>query len=576
MSAVGVTFGAPGPGLSLQHCAPGGSLRRCSLCAASASPLSVPRTFLDEAEIAVQADIIHAVQPDSNHTQGRSAPAGGWVRQQSPVWRRTMGRRSAATLVPHAAGAAVDAQAADGDWSFEDDDDYQLFDPLDLPEAQDQIAAETLGGDGVTPDTISDFVATASRRTAEAVGTTAAGTASLLKDAGAKVGCAAAGSPIGRVAKRAHSSWQETAVGLPKGLWNQLKWLWDKPAFQRLRFTISMANLSVRLPAILALVGTQMGLLATQVSLPMLAPLLLGTGMMFRSIKANASIIFPRIGLMVVLLWVLWFANLLMQNTVTYLRRQGAIDQRVGGAIINGSEICVLLAAVVILLSMLGINLSGLLIPAGVAVALAAKDLSHNFLAGFFLFAVQPFKLGDRVGVPHSGAGMEGGGQSAWFEGVCEKVDLRYTTIKRGRRRLLVPNAAFLTREFTVMDEEGPVLDSGRQSPQPETRLRSEGPPMGSDWVRSSVLEGRPFHADSDELHPHPSRPRHSRGRPTTERRPVRGGPRQTVQSNGSHPSHGGPYDDGGPDDDPWDHNMRQRQRQPAYYTDDEEPYFND
>lgn len=50
----------------------------------------------------------------------------------------------------------------------------------------------------------------------------------------------------------------------------------------------------------------------------------------------------------------------------------------------------------------------------------------------------------------------------------------RYTTIKRGRRRLLVPNAAFLTREFTVMDEEGPVLDSGRQSPQPETRLRSE------------------------------------------------------------------------------------------------------
>jgi hypothetical protein len=44
---------------------------------------------------------------------------------------------------------------------------------------------------------------------------------------------------------------------------------------------------------------------------------------------------------------------------------------------------------VVILLSMLGLNLSGLLIPAGVALALAAKDLSHNFLAGFFLFAVQ-------------------------------------------------------------------------------------------------------------------------------------------------------------------------------------------
>lgn len=42
-------------------------------------------------------------------------------------------------------------------------------------------------------------------------------------------------------------------------------WVWDRPSFQRVRITISMANLSVRLPAIIALVGTQIGLLATQV-----------------------------------------------------------------------------------------------------------------------------------------------------------------------------------------------------------------------------------------------------------------------------------------------------------------------
>ena len=59
-----------------------------------------------------------------------------------------------------------------------------------------------------------------------------------------------------------------------------------------------------------------------QVSLPMLAPLLLGTGMLFRSIKSNASFLFPRIGLVVVLLWVLWFANSVVQNTVHYLQRQ--------------------------------------------------------------------------------------------------------------------------------------------------------------------------------------------------------------------------------------------------------------
>lgn len=59
-----------------------------------------------------------------------------------------------------------------------------------------------------------------------------------------------------------------------------------------------------------------------QVSLPMLAPLLLGTGMLLRTIKSNASYIFPRAGLIVVMTWGLWFTNRVVQNTVVYLRRQ--------------------------------------------------------------------------------------------------------------------------------------------------------------------------------------------------------------------------------------------------------------
>ena len=43
---------------------------------------------------------------------------------------------------------------------------------------------------------------------------------------------------------------------------------------------------------------------------------------------------------------------------------------------------------------------------------------------GFFLFAVQPFKLGDRVAVSYS-TPAAAGGRAAWFEGTCEKVDLR-------------------------------------------------------------------------------------------------------------------------------------------------------
>ncbi len=114
----------------------------------------------------------------------------------------------------------------------------------------------------------------------------------------------------------------------------------------------------------------------------MLAPLLLGTGMLLRSIRANASFVFPRIGLLVVLMWVLWFANSVVQSTCVYLRRQGAIDGRISGAIITTSECAALLAGGIIVLSMLGVNVSALLLPAGIALAFAAKDLSHNFLAG--------------------------------------------------------------------------------------------------------------------------------------------------------------------------------------------------
>ena len=66
---------------------------------------------------------------------------------------------------------------------------------------------------------------------------------------------------------------------------------------------------------------------------------------------------------------------------------QNAVDARVSGAIITASECCALVAAMIIVLSMIGINVSALLLPAGIALAYAAKDLSHNFLAG------KPFKM---------------------------------------------------------------------------------------------------------------------------------------------------------------------------------------
>ena len=57
---------------------------------------------------------------------------------------------------------------------------------------------------------------------------------------------------------------------------------------------------------------------------------------------------------------------------------------------------------------------------------LLLKPAIDDVYAGFFLFAVQPFKLGDRVAVSYSSPAVGGGPpNSAWFEGIAEKTDLR-------------------------------------------------------------------------------------------------------------------------------------------------------
>lgn len=57
------------------------------------------------------------------------------------------------------------------------------------------------------------------------------------------------------------------------------------------------------------------------------------------------------------------------------------------------------------------------------------QDVWHNYFAGFFLFAAQPFRPGDSVallcGASTSPVTPTSAVPPGWFEGVCESVDLR-------------------------------------------------------------------------------------------------------------------------------------------------------
>eukprot|EP00775_Hariotina_reticulata_P003655 gene3655-3916_t len=258
---------------------------------------------------------------------------------------------------------------------------------------------------------------------------------------------------------RARARLDKLVAELPEGFWAKVWALWELPLVRSIRITASVANWGVRLPAIAALLLTQGSLLASQVSLPMLAPLLLGTGMMMNSIKANASFIIPRLGLMVVLLWVLWFLNSVIQTTWLVLMKQGRIDARTMSGARMITECSTLLLAGIVVLSMLGINVNALLLPAGVVLAIASRDLLQNLIAVTCSIPVPSSAsspaapaagaAGNSSSGNHNSGGRGGtAGLQGWFEGVCEKVDLRYTVLRDGRRRLMVPNGAFVSREF--------------------------------------------------------------------------------------------------------------------------------
>ena len=61
---------------------------------------------------------------------------------------------------------------------------------------------------------------------------------------------------------------------------------------------------------------------------------------------------------------------------------QGTVSTFAAHAIMNWTEGLTLVTAGLVILSLFGVNISGLLLPAGICIALSAKDLAHNLLAG--------------------------------------------------------------------------------------------------------------------------------------------------------------------------------------------------
>ena len=90
----------------------------------------------------------------------------------------------------------------------------------------------------------------------------------------------------------------------------------------------------------------------------------------------------------------------------------------------------------------------------GFALGFALRDAVSNLLAGVLIILYQPFRAGDRIEVAGSAGRVVG-------------INLRYTTLDAGDRRILVPNNNLFSNSVVVYRDTGKIADPKSPTPSP-------------------------------------------------------------------------------------------------------------
>ena len=116
----------------------------------------------------------------------------------------------------------------------------------------------------------------------------------------------------------------------------------------------------------------------------------------------------------------------------------------------------------VVVLGTLGINVSALVAGlglTGLVIGLALNQIMSNALAGIMVIMYKPFRENDQIAV-------------TTFAGRVSAINLRFTTLEAGGKRMYIPNAMVISNVVVV--DAGP---SASPSPPPPPAA----PSMGSE-----------------------------------------------------------------------------------------------
>jgi small-conductance mechanosensitive channel len=122
------------------------------------------------------------------------------------------------------------------------------------------------------------------------------------------------------------------------------------------------------------------------------------------------------------------------------------------------AKILLIIIGLITSLGTLGINVTALVTGLGLtgfALGFALKDALSNLLAGVLIMLYQPFRKGDYISAKN-------------FEGTIVRIDLRYTTLRTEKERILVPNSEMFTNPIRVKEESN--TEAMAEKPQVDTQ----------------------------------------------------------------------------------------------------------
>jgi small-conductance mechanosensitive channel len=138
------------------------------------------------------------------------------------------------------------------------------------------------------------------------------------------------------------------------------------------------------------------------------------------------------------LFWLGWLSN---RAGLSAIRRQQRLDLRTREVVAKFFQIGVSLLVVVLMLQVMGVNLTALAVfggALGVGIGIGLQAIASNFISGIIILFDRSLSVGDFVEIE--------GGQS----GYVRELALRYTTLESfDGKTVLVPNETFITKAFT-------------------------------------------------------------------------------------------------------------------------------